>query len=65
MSELGKVPSGLVKAVGSDLFWGVVRSEVRCDLGTGEVAIVLPLADGVMIFGLCRIDIDHGTGSVG
>jgi hypothetical protein len=59
MSDLGKVPAGLFKAMGSDLFWGVALSEVRGNLSTGEVIIVFPLASGLMILELGKID---GTG---
>lgn len=59
MSDLGKVPSGLMKSTGSDLFWGLCLSQVRINPSTGEVVLVFPLASGLMIM---EIGVDHGTG---
>lgn len=62
MSDLGKLPTGLMRDIGSDLFWAVARSEIRVNPSTGEMIMVFPLLNGIMIMEITKID---GTGSVG
>lgn len=52
MSELGRVPDGLMRLVGSDLYWGVALAELRVNPDDrDEWILVFPLLTGPLIIG--------------
>lgn len=61
MSDLGKVPSGLMRSAGAELWWALMLSELRHYHATGEWIVVFPLRGGVMTMRV--LPVDHGTGS--
>lgn len=48
MTGLGKVPPGLMRAVGSEVLWGLALSALVVDRLTGSMTVVFPLVNGAL-----------------
>lgn len=60
MTGPGKVPPGLMRAVGSEVLWGLALSMLVRNAGTGDWMLVFPLASGTVTMVIQPVD--HGTG---
>jgi hypothetical protein len=59
VTGLGKVPPGLMRVIGSEVFWALSLSALVVDRRTGAMTVVFPLVEGHIVW---PISPGNGTG---